>query len=480
MAYERLSAQDTTFLHIESPTQPQHVGSLALFESAPFFDAKGQFKLDEARDLIAGRLHLVPRFRKKLMTVALDQGRPVWVDDGAFDLAYHVRLTALPAPGTEDQLKALFSRLQGHLLDRHRPLWELWFVEGLRNDRVALIQKTHHALVDGISGVDVATVLLDLTPEPTVIDAPPWTPETPPTPQQLLAESIFERATEPAEMVRSVRAALRGPRQVVERISGVGRTLASTVQRPPEMPWNVPISAHRRWENARVPLEQVKHVRELATSSSLTAGRCSINDVVVAACSGALRAFLETRDVPVDGLVLRAMIPVSMRSADEAGSLGNRVSMVPADLPVGEADPLWRLRIAHDNMSELKASGAAVAGDDLIRMTSYLPPTVLALASRLLVRNVAVNTTITNVPGPQFPLYCMGAKMLEAFPYVGIVDGMALTIAVLSYDGNLGFGITGDRDVLPDLALLAGAIEDAFAELAEAVSTPVAKRRTRT
>jgi WS/DGAT/MGAT family acyltransferase len=228
-----------------------------------------------------------------------------------------------------------------------------------------------------------------------------------------------------------------------------------------------------------VSLEQVKHVRELATSSALTAGRCSINDVVVAACSGALRSFLETRDVPVDGLVLKAMIPVSMRSEDEAGSLGNRVSMVPADLPVGEADPLWRLRIAHDNMSELKASGAAVAGDDLIRMTSYLPPTVLALASRLLVRNVAVNTTITNVPGPQFPLYCMGAKMLEAFPYVGIVDGMALTIAVLSYDGNLGFGIPGDRDVLPDLALLAGAIEDAFEELAAAVSAPAKKKGAR-
>jgi WS/DGAT/MGAT family acyltransferase len=278
------------------------------------------------------------------------------------------------------------------------------------------------------------------------------------------------------EIARSVRAALRVPRQVVGRLAGVGRTLATSAQRPPEMPWNAPISAHRRWENARVPLSQVKTVREAATASELTAGRCSINDVVVAACSGALRSFLQGREVPVEGLVLKAMIPVSMRTEDEAGSLGNRVSMVPADLPVGEADPLWRLRIAHENMSELKASGAAVAGEDLIRMTSYLPPTVLASASRLLARNVPVNTTITNIPGPQFPLYCMGAKMLEAFPYVGIVDGMALTIAVLSYDGNLGFGITGDRDLLPDLALLAGGIEDAFAELEEAVGAPAARK----
>src|SRR3954467_14653078 len=205
MAYERLSAQDTTFLHIENPTQPQHVGSLALCEAAPFFDADGQFKLDEARELIAGRLHLVPRFRKKLMTVAFEQGRPVWVDDEAFDLAYHVRLTALPAPGNEVQLKALFGRLQGHLLDRNRPLWELWFVEGLHHDRIALIQKTHHALVDGISGVDVATVLLDLTPEPTVLETPDWMPEPPPSSQQLLTESVLQRATEPVEMARSVR-----------------------------------------------------------------------------------------------------------------------------------------------------------------------------------------------------------------------------------------------------------------------------------
>jgi WS/DGAT/MGAT family acyltransferase len=221
----------------------------------------------------------------------------------------------------------------------------------------------------------------------------------------------------------------------------------------------------------------VKTIREVATSSKLTAGRCSINDVVLAACTGSLRAFLQQRDIDVSELTLKAMVPVSMRGGDEEGMLGNRVSMVPADLPVHEPDPLWRLRYVHENMAELKASGLAVAGDDLVKMTNYLPPTVLGMASRLLARNLGVNTTITNVPGPQFPLYCMGAELLEAFPYVGIVDGMGLTIALLSYNGQLGFGITGDRDLLPDLDVIASGVQDAVDELEAAVT---AKKGART
>ena len=476
-SYERLAAQDTTFLHIESATQPQHVGSLGLFEAAPFFDDQGRFKLDEARDVVASRLHLVPKFRKKIMTVPLDQGRPVWVDDDRFDLTYHVRLTALPTPGSFEQLKALFARIQGHLLDRRRPLWELWFVEGIEDDRVALFQKTHHCLVDGISGVDVATVLLDLERDTPRVEPQPWSPVPPPTPQRLLAESIAQRATEPAEAARSVRALLRGPRHAAERVANVGKAIMTSVQgAPPPAPWNVPISAHRRWEQARISLDRIKHIKDTATSSKLTADKCSINDVVLAACTASLRAFLIERDVPVDDLTLKAMVPVSMRSDDERGALGNRVSMVPAELPVHEADPLWRLRYVHENMAGLKQSGLAVAGDDLVQMTNYLPPTVLGMASRLLARSLGVNTTITNVPGPQFPLYSMGAQLLEAFPYVGIVDGMGLTIALVSYNGTLGFGITGDRDVLPDLRLIADGVEAAVIELEEALGTASAAR----
>jgi WS/DGAT/MGAT family acyltransferase len=411
------------------------------------------------------------------MTVPLQQGRPVWVDDDAFDLGSHVRLTALPKPGNEEQLKALMGRLQSQLLDRRRPLWELWFVEGVEGDRVALIQKTHHCLVDGISGVDVATVLLDLEPTPPPPPpVPKWQPQPAPRPAELMFESVLERATEPAELLRSARAALRGPKAMADRMNALGRTLSAAGQVAPKAPWNVPIGAQRRWENARVPIEAAKAIKDAAKASGL-APACSLNDVVLAACAGALRAFLQTRGEPVDDLVLKVMVPVSVRDDSERGALGNRVSMITADLPVNEADPAERLRIVHGHMKEMKESGMAVGAEVLVEMTNYLPPTVLAIASRLLVRQRTVNLGITNVPGPQFPLYCMGARLEEAFPYVGIVENQALMIAVLSYDGQLGFGVTGDRDVLPDLALITEGIEKAMTELAAAVRPPSKRRK---
>jgi diacylglycerol O-acyltransferase / wax synthase len=471
MSYERLSAQDAMFLHVEDEHQPMHVGSLALFEGAPFFDESGRFRIDEARAVIAGRMHLVPRFRKRLMFVPLDQGRPVWVDDDNFDLAYHVRLTALPRPGSEEQLKALVGRLQGQRLDRRRPLWELWFVEGVAGDRVAIVQKTHHCLVDGISGVDVATVLLDLEPTPPPVEAQPWEPEPAPAPAQLLVESLVERATDPVEAARSLRAALRGPQQLVDRVAAVGRAVTAAGSSAPKAPWNERISPHRRFEVARVPFAQVKSIKDRAADLAVEGERITVNDVVVAACAGALRGFLQSREEPVDDLVLRAMVPVSVRSEAERGALGNKVSMMTADLPVGEPSPTERLRAVHASIRSARESGQAVGAQTIISLLDYAPPTLVSMASRLTVRSRAVNLTITNVPGPQFPLYCAGARMLEAFPYVPIVDGQGLTIGIVSYDGQLAFGLTGDRDLLPDLAVLAEAVEKSFAELAEAVAT---------
>jgi len=480
VGYERLSAQDASFLHIESDAQPQHIGALALFSAAPFLDAAGHVRLDDVREAISARLHLVPRFRKRIMSVLLEQGRPVWVDDDQFDLTYHVRLTALPRPGTEEQLKALMGRLQAQLLDRRRPLWELWFVDGVAGDRVALIQKTHHCMVDGISGIDIATVLFDLEANPAPAGAPVWRPEPAPKPFELMVESIVERATEPAELIRSARAALRGPKAAADRLATLGRALSSAGKIAPKTPWNVPISPHRRWENARVSLAQAKAVKDAAKASGLAPG-CSLNDVVLAVCAGALRSFLEAREAPVDGLVLKAGVPVSVRDESERGALGNRVSLITADLPIGEPDPRARLRMIHEHMKEMKESGLAVSADALLQMTNFLPPTILSRAARLIVRQRTMNLGITNVPGPQFPLYCMGARLLEAFPYVGIIDNMGLTIAVLSYDGQLGFGITGDRDVLPDLGMIADGIEKAAAELvaATAIAPRPAKRATR-
>src|SRR4051812_9100160 len=435
-----------------------HVGSLAIFEGPPFFDGAGRFRLEDAREIISSRLHLVPRFRKKIMTVPLGQGRPIWVDDHDFDLNYHVRLTALPKPGNEEQLKTLMGRLQSTVLDRRRPLWELWFVEGLEGDRVAIIQKTHHALVDGISGVDVATVLLDLEPNPEPVKAPAWMPKSPPAPLQLLRDSVVERATVPAEMARSARAAARGPRQLATRMTKALQTLASMGTLAPRTPFNVAVGPHRRFEMVRTDLGPVKDAKR--------AHGATVNDVVLAAVAGGLRHFLDARGEKVDGVALRAFMPVSVRDDSERMALGNKVSGVMVTLPVGEPEPVDRLRAISAQTKHLKETQQAVGAEVLTGLADYAPATLFSLASRLMPFQRSINIGVTNVPGPQVPLYCMGARMLEAFPYVGAFAGAAVVVAVLSYDGALGFGLTGDRDAVPDLGVLAEGIEKSLAELA--------------
>ena len=458
MGYERLTAQDATFLHLESPTTPMHVGSLGIFDGEPFFDDTGRFRIEDVRAVIGSRLHLVPRFRRKLMTVPFGQGRPVWVDDEDFDLAYHVRLTALPRPGSEEQLKTLLGRLQGHLLDRRRPLWEIWFVEGLEGGRVAIIQKTHHALVDGISGVDVATVILDLEPTPAPVDTPVWEPEPSPSPLQLLVDSLRERATEPAEIVRSLRAAVRGPRLAVEGMTRTARTVVAAGRTADRLPFNVKVGPHRRFEPVRAELDQVKAISR--------AHGGTVNDVVLAVVAGGLRHYLSSRGEDVDSLRVRALVPVSVRDDSERMLLGNRVAALFVDLPVNVADAVGRVTAVTSQMADLKDSRQAVGAETLVSLADFAPPTLLALASRLVPYQRSINLGITNVPGPQFPLYCMGARMLEAFAYVGVIDNNALMIAVLSYDGQLNVSLCADRDAVPDLAVLADGIEKSLAELA--------------
>lgn len=464
MAYQRLSAQDTSFLHIEGPDAPMHVGSLVLMEAAPFVDDAGRFRIEDVRALVERRLSLVPRFRQKLLEVPFGQGRPVWVDDDRFDLSFHVRLTALPRPGTEEQLRALMGRIQSSALDRRRPLWELWFVEGVEGDRVALIHKAHHAMVDGVASVDVATLLFDLEPSPPETDEPDeWEPAPAPTPAQLLAETLVERAMEPAELARTMRAAMRGPKAAMEAARDIGRAVQAVgAVDAPRLPFNAPVGPHRRFEMARADLETVRAIK--------SAAGCTVNDAVLAVVAGALRRFLESVDVPVDGLTVKTLVPVSVRADAEHGdTLGNRVAAVVAELPVGEPDPVERLRTIAASLVALKDSGQAVGVERLNQLLDYAPPTMLGLAARLIPLQRAVNLVVTNVPGPQVPLYCMGAQLLEIFPYVGIADSIGLVVAVVSYDGGLGFGITGDRDLLPDLPALAEAIEKSVAELAQAL-----------
>ncbi|MGZ6974625.1 MAG: WS/DGAT/MGAT family O-acyltransferase [Acidimicrobiia bacterium] len=457
--YDRLSALDSSFLHLERLETPMHVGAVSIFEGASFFDESGRFRLAETRRLVGSRLHLIPRFRKRLMHVPFEQGRPVWVDDARFDIAYHVRLTALPAPGSREQLLALTARIQAQLLDRTRPLWELWFVEGLEGGNVGLIQKTHHALVDGVSGVDVATVLLDFTPDPTFLEPPRWIVEPPPSPGRLLLDTLYERTTEPAEIVRTLRRIARTPQRTLERSGQLGRALSTLVDRnsiAPRTSINVTVGRRRRFEGVKVSLDDVKAIRKNLGGT--------VNDVVLAGVAGGLRRLFEARGDDLD-VRMRALCPVSVRDDAQRMQLGNRVSAMFVDLPIGEPDPVARLQAIRATTEDLKDREQAVGAAFLVDLTAFAAPTLLGLAARAAHRQPFFNLVITNVPGPQVPLYCMGTRMLEAYPVVPLTRNLALGIAILSYCGQLHFGLYVDADALPDVAVLAGGLEDAFAEL---------------
>ena len=461
-AYERMDAADAVFLRIETPHEPQHVGSLSVLEGAPLRDADGRIRFDDLRDHVARRTHRVPRLRQRIMEVPCDQGRPVWIDDEHFDIDYHVRLTALPRPGDDDQLATLMSRLQALPLDRARPLWEMWFVDGLAHEDVALIIKTHHALGDGIANVDLALALVDLEPDPPADEpAPEWSPRPAPSPGQLLNEAIRDQLGRPTRMARALLGAARDPRPAIGAAGNVGRTVANFLAKPPPAPWNVPVSAHRRWVSASVPMEEVRSVR--------ARHEVSINDVVLAACSGALRTFLvEHGDDHVDHRVVKAMVPVSLRGKDQHGdTLGNLVSLIIVDLPVDEPSPVARLERVHDVTSALKGSGLVDGAQRILDIADAITPLAGPL-TRYVSRSIPMNLVITNVPGPPVPLYLCGARFLRIFPYVEVIDNEGLTIAVVSYDDHLHFGITADRDVMADLGEVAASIEHEFGVLTHA------------
>lgn len=452
-SFERLSPQDTSFLYFESPVSHMHVGSVAIFED-PGLTA------EELNAHIDQRLDLVPRFRKKLMWVPYGQGRPVWVDDPHFDVRFHVRHTGLPRPGGESELLTLMGRLMSTPLDRKRPLWELWMVD-LPGERKAVIQKTHHCLIDGVSGVDLATVLLDLDKHASPVESERWTPAPAPSKGELLRATLLERIVKPAEIVRTVRAATRAPRKVVERATAVAKGLASfggaALEIAPRTSLNQAIGPHRRFQVVRTRLDDLKVVKKRFG--------CTVNDVVLALVAAGLRHILVERGEKVDGLVMRAAVPVSVRDESERMTYGNRVAVMFAPLPVGEPDLAKRLATIHDGMAHVKQSGEAVGADALIQLSDYAPPTIMALAARAIERQWVMNLVVTNVPGPQFPLYLRGGQMLEAFPFVPLVGTTTLGVAVLSYNGQINFGLSGDWDAVPDLARFAEGIERGLADL---------------
>jgi WS/DGAT/MGAT family acyltransferase len=457
MAGDRLSGLDASFLHLEDASAHMHVAGVMLFEGSPP-------PYDELLETFERRLPLVPRYRQRLAFVPFGQGRPKWVDDPHLNLRYHVRSTALPSPGTERQLQDLAGRVFSQQLDRDKPLWEVWLVEGLEGDRFAMLSKTHHALVDGISGVDIISVLFDTSPEPAVPTAPGdrWLPRPLPSKAQLLAEALLERATIPTEVARSVRRVFRGPRRVVgaarDAAVGVGAMAWAGLNPAPKSPYNRPIGSHRRFTWVRASLRDVKSIKDSLGGT--------VNDVVLATVAGALGRHLRRRGQNTDGLELKAMVPVSVRQDMERGALGNKVAAMMAPLPVWCQEPMARLDIVREELKGLKSSGQAVGAQVLTDLSGFAPSTILDQASRLAGRQRFFNLVVTNVPGPQFPLYLLGRRMLDPFPMVPLAKGQGIGIALLSYDGAINFGIVGDYDLLWDLDDFGDDLRESLAELA--------------
>lgn len=472
---DRLSALDSTFLHLEDDsTAHMHVASVMVFEGkAP--------TPQELVDHILSRLHLVPRYRQRLAYVPLGQGRPVWTDDPHFNPRYHIRHTALPRPADDAALKQLAGRLFSQRLDRSKPLWEIWLVQRMAGGRFALIAKTHHALVDGISGVDITTVLFDTDPEPVATSRPPmpWVARPLPGSAKLLGEALLERTTVPGEMTRGTRALLRAPRraaaQLKDGLLSIGATTLAGINAPaPPSPFNVDIGPHRRYTFLDGDLAQFKAIKDSLGGT--------LNDVVLASVSLALGRYLRAQGHDTEGLVLKAMVPVSVRADSNKRShppaLGNQVAAMWAPLPVGVEDPAKCLQLINREMKDLKESGQAVGAQVLVNLAGFAPPTILSQAARLQARQRFFNLVVTNVPGPQFPLYVLGRRLQVLYPVVPLARRQALGIAVMSYDGHLGFGLLADYDALPGLEGLARDLRLAIASLARAagISAPAKAR----
>jgi diacylglycerol O-acyltransferase / wax synthase len=434
-----------------------HVGALVTFEGPP--PTREEFSRH-----IQSRLPLVPRYRQKLAVPPLEMGRPFWVDDPNFNLDYHVRHTALPRPGSDEQLRTLVGRIFSQRLDRSKPLWEIWLVQGLERGRFALISKTHHALVDGVSGVDIATVLFDLQPVPQEIQEDGWVPEPEPSDVDLVAEGVKGLIQTPVGLARGAIGALERPGhtigQVREAAEGLGEVVWAGLNAAPDVPLNVEIGPHRRvwWVQSRL-----SDFKEIKNSLGGT-----VNDAVLAVVAGALGDWLRSRGVRTEGLELRALVPVSIRTKQEHGTLGNRIAAMRGPLPVYIRDPVERLRAVQQMMGNLKQSKQALGAEVIAGLQDFAPPTLLAQASRVNFSTRLFNLIVTNVPGPQFPLYLLGREMEEIVPIAFLPEHHALAIAIMSYNGKVDFGLLADYDAMPDLEQVGEAVEGALQELLDA------------
>ncbi len=459
---ETMSALDASFLHVEDAVSHMHIGSVGIFEGPPPPQAAVQAA-------VAAKLHLVPRYRQHVRFPPLALARPIWVDDRHFHLDYHVRRTALPAPGGDEELRTLVGRVMAQKLDRSKPLWEMWIAEGLSDGRWALVNKLHHCMVDGVSGTDLLSVIFDDERRPPPVEVPSWAPAPEPSSTRIVGSAVAHRAKLPYDGARGLWAAARGPGRAVGQATDFARAVTSlrTLARPtPETTLNGPIGPHRRWAWARARLADVKLIR--------TEYGGTVNDVVLAVSTRGFRDLLLGRGEAVEDRVVRTMVPVSVRTQAERGGYNNKVSAMFAELPVSLADPVERLAAIRAQMQDLKESHQAVAGSTLTSLGGFAPSMLLALAGRVATRTPqrSVNTVTTNVPGPQRAMYLAGHRMLEYFPFVPLAGHVRIGVAIVSYDGALNFGVTGDYETAPDIQVLCDGIEAGIAELLPRAPAP--------
>jgi WS/DGAT/MGAT family acyltransferase len=461
--YERLSQQDHSFLLYEGPNSPMHIGATQIFEAAPLRRPQGGIDFERIEEFVSSRLHRIPRYRQRIARTPIER-HPIWIDDPRFNIRYHVRHSRLPRPGDERLLKRTVGRIFSQHLDPGRPLWEMWMIEGLEGDRLAIVTKIHHCMVDGISGVDLLAALL--TPEPVEKGDPPhaWIPRPAPSAAQLARDEAERALRAPLDAAAALWHVARDDdharERLVRRLGAIGRTLAGGASASPTS-INQPVGPYRRVDWLDMDLGRVRRVAKKLGGT--------VNDVVLATTAGGVRRFLRrSRQEDVRKLDFRVMAPVSMREAGERGALGNRVSAWVFPIPVSERDPLARFRRVHETTAELKRTHAALAGDTVMQLSEWTGTTLLSLGARLMETSIPFNLCVTNVPGPRETLYLLGAPLVASHPLIPLVGNLSTGIALMSYRDTLSWGLCADWDLVPDLHDFTLAIERSFERLAAA------------
>lgn len=468
--YEPLSYLDASFLALESQSSHMNVAGVALFDASPLKGEEGGIDIERIRAHIRSKLQYIPRYRQRLEWVPYDR-RPVWVDDAQFSFDYHVRHTSLPRPGSDQHLKDLAGRIVSIKLDRTKPLWELWVVEGVDDDRFAVIAKIHHCMIDGISGVDLTTILLNVTPDSTIEEAPPWRPRPTPTPSQLAVAEAAKTTRRLIDGLTHIGDQLKEGREIADRtidksIAALSSLRSGWLTPSDRTPLNPDIGPNRRFDWTETPLDQVKAVKNALGGS--------VNDVVLAVTAGAVRRFLiDRRGYDPTGGKFRVMSPVSTRGSDQRGKLGNQVTMWLVDLPIEVEDPAERFRLIVKRTAHLKKTKQALGAATLVELSSGTPITLLALANRVVGPRIRpFNMTVTNIPGPQFPMYLLESEMLANYPMVPLWSQHGVGVALFSYNGRLLWGVQADYDTLPDSGDFLSAIHTSMDELADLASAP--------